>query len=456
MAKDRFGFDTNREGVFFLRRPELTRRLLFRHGGSALGGYFLMNYGGGEPARAAVAPVNTARYCVFVNMQGGPSHSDLFDLKEGAWTPAAFAPTNYGDIRWPQGLMPKLAEQIGSISLVRSMRSWTGVHSLGQSWMQIGRNPALSQSKFAPHIGSIASIELADRTKPLPAFLALNPSDMPGSGYLPPENGPFGIAAGGAGLPNSTFSGGAANFARRYDLMQMIDAEERLLQKLGSTSQETVVWNAAARRLMYNEQMNAAFTASAAERARYGNSTFGTACITARNLISADLGARFIQINVGGWDNHAGIYTGALNAGNANSTGRLFDAALGTLIADLASAGLLDRTLIVGMGEFGRTVGALNASTGRDHFQQQAVMLAGARLKGGRVIGSTDAVGSVTSDPGWSRARDVRPEDIEATIYSALGIDWTRIRHDDPLGRGFYYVPDSDKDLYGPIDELWI
>ena len=81
---------------------------------------------------------------------------------------------------------------------------------------------------------------------------------------------------------------------------------------------------------------------------------------------------------------------------------------------------------------------------------------AGAGISGGRTIGTTVADGSATDDPGWSRGRDVKPEDIEATIYSALGINWTNVRYDDPFGRGFEYVPFANSDdLYGPINELW-
>ena len=81
--------------------------------------------------------------------------------------------------------------------------------------------------------------------------------------------------------------------------------------------------------------------------------------------------------------------------------------------------------------------------------------MAGAGIRGMRAIGSTDERGALVADPGWSRNREIRPEDIEATIYSALGIDWTTVRRDDPLGRGFEYVPFSDRDQYGPINELW-
>jgi uncharacterized protein (DUF1501 family) len=121
----------------------------------------------------------------------------------------------------------------------------------------------------------------------------------------------------------------------------------------------------------------------------------------------------------------------------------------------LQSSGLLERTLVVMMGEFGRTVGRLSGALGRDHFLQQFVLFAGAGVKGGRAIGSTTADGSATADPGWSRGRDIKPEDVEATIYSALGIDWTATRRDDPTGRGFELVPFAAQDVYGPIDELW-
>jgi hypothetical protein len=81
--------------------------------------------------------------------------------------------------------------------------------------------------------------------------------------------------------------------------------------------------------------------------------------------------------------------------------------------------------------------------------------MAGAKIRGGRAIGQTDDTARVTSEPGWSMDRDIRAEDIEATIYSALGIDWTTVRHDDPLGRGFEYVPTNQGFPYAPVHELW-
>jgi uncharacterized protein (DUF1501 family) len=100
-------------------------------------------------------------------------------------------------------------------------------------------------------------------------------------------------------------------------------------------------------------------------------------------------------------------------------------------------------------------VGPLNSQAGRDHFLQQSVLFAGAGIRGPKVIGQTDAMGSATVESGWARNRDVRPEDVEATIYSALGIDWTKTDPDTPLGRPFEYVPKVDGVEYSPVHEIW-
>jgi uncharacterized protein (DUF1501 family) len=226
----------------------------------------------------------------------------------------------------------------------------------------------------------------------------------------------------------------------------------RASSELGPKPDEMFTFHESARKLMYNSAVDRIFTFDQNERNRYGNTAFGNACITARNLFRANMGTRFVQITFGGWDHHVNIYQA--NA-NLQALSRQFDNAMGVLLADLKSDGLLEETLVVAMGEFGRTVGPLNVSAGRDHHLQQAALIAGAKVRGKRVLGSTDDQGRATKEPGWGRERDIRAEDIEATIYSALGIDWTTIRRDDPLGRGFEYVPFADRDLYGPVHELW-
>ncbi len=456
----RFGSSLDRAaGTWFWKQPHVSRRVFFRHLASAIGGYYLLPSKPLESiAKAAVSPMATAKNCIFVLMSGGPSHADTFDLKEGPWTPANFNPTSYGDLRWPQGLMPSLAEHLDQIALVRSVRSWAAVHDLARSWVQIARNPTSAMARIAPHIGSVASIELGgnQRNRLLPAFISLNTgAGGPNSGYLAPEHAPFFISPRGAALENVAHPAGPASFDRRYGLLQNLDREARLSGDFGPAIEETAQFNLSARKLMYNSAVDRIFMFDAAERARFGTSAFGDACIAARNLLRADLGTRFIQISLGGWDNHAGIYTGPLNAANANSLIRQFDTGLATLLEDLKNDGLLDQTMVVALGEFGRTVGNLNQQNGRDHHLQQAVLFAGAGVRGGRAIGSTDELGRDTVETGWTRGRPVRTEDIAATIYSALGINWTHIRRDDPLGRGFEYIPFADRDEYGPLHELW-
>ena len=442
--------------VPFWRRPALDRRVFFRHLGSAVAGSFFLPGRSLETVARANADVKgTARWVIFVNMAGAPSHVDTFDLKEGPWTLPEMEPTSYNGIRWPRGLLPKLAEHMDSIALLRSVRTHAVVHGLMQTWIQIGRNPLSGLSKIAPHIGSVVARELGNPKAVLPPFISLNSGGGPNRGYLEPWTEPFYITPGGRGLPNSTSPLGAAAFDRRYGLLLELDAETRAMEEIGPVVGEYEQFNLTARTLMYNDDVTRVFTFSNDETARYGNTAIGRACLAARNLVRSDMGARFIQINQGGWDNHSGIYTGALNPANANSLARQFDLALGELISDLKASGHLDRTLIVCMGEFGRTVGPLNSQNGRDHFQQQAVLMAGGGVKGGTVIGRTNDTGAFTIDPGWSQKRDIRPEDIEATLYSALGIDYTKVYHDDPLGRGFYLVPANQSEEYAPVHELW-
>jgi hypothetical protein len=455
--KDKFGFDWSKiSGTRFWRQPHTSRRVFFRHAASALGGYFLMPSRPMETvAKAAVSPIATAKNCIFILMAGAPSHADTFDLKEGAWTPSFFAPASYGDLRFPQGLMPKIADQLDSVAMVRSVRSWAAVHALSQVWIQIGRNPISGLSKIAPHIGSVVSMELGAQSenRTMPAFLSLNAGQGPGAGYFPPEHAPFYVSPGGGGLPNTTHPSGQAVFDRRYGMLLDMDADMRANPELGPATEEMAAFNTGARKLMYNPAVTSVFTFDQNQRNAYGNTGFGNACITARNLLRAKMGTRFVQITFGSWDHHTAIYQ---PNSNLQVMTRQFDAGLGALIADLKADGLLDETLIVAMGEFGRTVGPLNSGGGRDHFLQQSTLFAGAKIAGKRAIGRTDNIASQTVDPGWSRNRDVRPEDIEATIYSALGINWTTVRRDDPLGRGFEYVPfAASQDLYGPIHELW-
>jgi uncharacterized protein (DUF1501 family) len=152
------------------------------------------------------------------------------------------------------------------------------------------------------------------------------------------------------------------------------------------------------------------------------------------------------------------------NNGNIYNLVRQFDMGLGTLIEDLkaspAPAGrvgtLFDNTLIIAMGDFGRTPGNLNSRGGRDHYRNaQAVLMAGGGARGPKAIGQTDANGARIIDFGWSQQRSIRMEDITATMYSALGINWTKTVANTPSGRQYEYVPYASIGGYRPVDEIF-
>jgi hypothetical protein len=441
-------------------RPHLSRRTFFQLAGAGLTASFLPRKLGASPlitTTGNVTPLNTAKNVIYILLAGAPSHTDTFDLKViNGVTPTTFKPTAVNGVMWPSGIMPKLGAQFadGDLAVVRSMRAWALVHQLGQTWVQIGRNPAAVLGNISPNIGSVVSIEKEPERKVgqvFPTFLALNSSNGAGPGYFAAEYAPFKVIPATTGLTNTTNSTGQTRFDARYDFLHHLDDPLRVDSPLGKPVEDYDNFYQAAQGMMYNQAVTTAFSYTSADSLRYGSTSFGNACLVAKQVLAANQGTRYIEITQGGWDMHQNIYQTA----QLPTLAKLLDDGLSALIADLKASGAFSETLIVMQGEFGRTVGPLTGAQGRDHYPQQFVVFAGAGVKGGRAIGTTDATGSATVDPGWSRARDVKPEDVEATIYSAMGIDWTTIRHDDPLGRGFYYVPNSDQDLYGPINELW-
>ena len=441
----------------FSEKPHLSRRHFLSMAAAGVTASWLAPSLKAAPVITAtpVQTLNTAKNVIFILLAGAPSHTDTFDLKVvNGTTPSTFNPATVNGVLFPTGLMPKLAAHMPDIALVRSMRSWALVHSLGQTWTQIGRNPSGVLGNVSPNIGSVVAIEKAAERTPsqvFPTFLALNSAGGVGPGYMASSYAPFKVTPSNAGLKNTTNSDGQARFSQRWDFLHHIDDPLRVNSPDGAAMDDYNEFYAAANGMMYNPVVTKAFSFTAADSLLYGNTSFGNACLMAKQALAANQGTRYIEITLGGWVMHTNIYTN----NQLPTMTKTLDNGLGQLITDLKSQGLLDETLIVMAGEFGRTVGKVTAAGGRDHYPQQFAFFAGGGVKGGKAIGSTDATGAFTVDPGWSRQRDVKPEDVEATIYSALGINWTTVRYDDPLGRGFYYVPNSDTDLYGPINELF-
>ena len=447
--------------------PDLSRRGFLQLGaGGLVASWFLKSPAAAWAAEsAAVTTRSTAKNVIFVFLPGAPSQVDTWDLKEGAWTPSDFAPAGFGGgLRFPAGLMPNLANRLGDLSIVRSMKSAALVHGLGQTWVQIARNPTGATGSEAPNMGAVAALELEKQRGPndvLPAFLSLNTqAGLSGAGYLPSTYAPFVVQPSTAGLASLTHPDGATRLGTRWNDIAQLDAALRSGQPLGKDAADAVNFYNQAKVLIDTPAVNDLFKYTTADSQRYGNSSFGNGCLVAKQLLAGGRGARFVMVSVGGWDMHSNIY--AKTGTSLYSQMGQVDPALASLIGDLKAAPgktpgktLFDETLIVMAGEFGRTVGNLNGQSGRDHFANYSAVFAGGGVKGGQVIGATDATGATITDSGVTGRTELRAEDLACTVYSALGIDWTTMRHDDPLGRGFEYVPNAAAGVYAPIDRLF-
>jgi hypothetical protein len=449
----------------FFSRPYVSRRQFFQVLGAGITGSFLLPRIGHADqlvTTQAATTQNTAKNVIFILLAGAISHTDTFDLKTvNGVTPSNFQPTITNGLNWPIGLLPKMGALLPNLAIVRSMQAHALVHTLAQHWTQIGRNPAAALGNIAPNIGSVVAIEKTQPGQLFPAFLALNSGACVGNGYFPATFAPFKLIPAASGIPDTTnpddpTGAPGGRFSQMYTQLQALDAPLRVNSPYGKPLQDYNDFYTAAQQMMYNKTVTGTFSFTGADSQRYGNSSFGNACLVAKQVLTANQGTRFILVTNGNWDMHQDIYGQQNPKGNNLYTmGKPLDDGYSALLADLQTSGLMNETLVVMVGEFGRTVGPLSAAGGRDHWLQQSCIFAGAGVKGGRAIGSTTSDGSSTSDPGWGRNRSINAEDIEATIYSAMGIDWTTVRRDDPLGRGFEYVPFSAQNLYGPINELW-
>lgn len=455
-----------------LTGPEIGRRSFFKLAGAGVAGSFLMPSMATEILAAPTAEaklVGRARNCIFILLTGAPSQTDTFDLKVGSWTPADFNPTSYNGVLFPQGLMPELAKQLDKLAIVRSQRAPALVHPLQQTWAQISRSPSSALGKIAPNIGSVVALEFEPQRKQnqkMPVFVSLNTGqNIVGAGYFNGLYSPFDVQPTQQGLSSLANSDGQATFTQRYSVLQTIDTALRTNSPLGDDVTTMGGFYDRGRGMMYDAAIDAAFKFTDEESTRFGETQFGNSCIIARNLLKGDLGTRYIQINFGNWDHHQDIYAKSENP-DVNLPGiytmtKGLDAAVSNLLKDLAAAPgvkggtLLDETLIVMMGEFGRTVGPLTNQDGRDHYFQHFSVFAGGGVNGGKIIGETTANGSAMSNPGWSQNRPISYEDVAATIYSALGINYLTIRQDDPFGRGFEYVPFANEGAWYPILELF-
>jgi uncharacterized protein (DUF1501 family) len=293
----------------------------------------------------------------------------------------------------------------------------------------------------------------------LPGFVSLGSAPMVKSGYLPASYAPFAVQPTSTGLASLTHPNGATRLEDRWNLLHATDLD-RTFGGLGKNASDMDAFYGQAKQLIDSPDANRIFSFTPDEHTRYGETAFGDSCVVARNLVAAQRGTRFVQITFGGWDHHTNIY--GKSGVSLYTQMTQFDPGFGALLADLsimpgvdAGKTMLDETMIVVLGEFGRLGGGPTGAGGRDHSTRMSIALAGGGVRGGTLIGKTDLYGETATEYGWSANRDVRPEDLTSTIYSALGIDYTTVRHDDPLGRGFEYVPLAKDGVYLPVDELF-
>ena len=380
-------------------------------------------------ASAAAPAVPRAKSCILLWLDGGPSHLDTFDPKPDAPAevrgPFADIATSVPGIRICEHL-PHTAKVMRDVALIRSLTHELGNHDTGTRYLLTGHRP--TPALEFPSLGSIVAHE-AGFGADLPPYVAI-PGDGVGgnsnaarSGYLPGACSAFSVGPDPARVrdldpPESV------SFARseeRREMLARLDGFSRAVEEGPETRNRDAFYDQAYR-LLASAEAKAAFDLSRekpATRERYGQGRLGTGCLLARRLVEA--GSRFVTVVDKGWDTHQQIARELPDSRFAGS-GKLpsLDRAFSGLVTDLRERGLLDSTLVVMMGEFGRTP-KLNATAGRDHWPRAGfVCLAGGGVRGGQVIGATDAHGEVPSD------RPVSPPDLACTLLTLLGVDPAR------------------------------
>lgn len=341
-------------------------------------------------------------------MGGGPATIDLWDLKPGASTGGPFKPiSTSGDVQICEHL-PMMAQQMHNMAIIRSMSTREADHDRGRYYMHTGFVP--NPNVEHPSYGAVLAHELMSQRPELeiPPFISVGGASE-GPGFLGMAWSPFTV--GSDGRVNDLDMGlDERRLVQRMKVLEMIE-KNFINQARGNASEDHQKILAKTVNLMTSAQMEAFKVAKEPEavRERYGDNPFGRGCLMARRLV--EVGVPFIEVDLGGWDNHQGIH-------NILQTQRLpvLDKAMSALVADLEQRGMLQDTAIVWMGEFGRTP-RINGDAGRDHWARSwSVVVGGGGMKGGIGVGATSEDGTeVTTEPYTS-------EDVMASICKSLGI----------------------------------
>jgi hypothetical protein len=378
------------------------------------------------------------RSCILLWMSGGPSQIDTFDPKPGHANggPVKEIETAVPGIRISEYL-PRLAQRMKDIAIIRSMSTREGDHSRGTYLMRTGYLPQGPVNY--PTLGSLVSKELADDDTELPGFVSIGPyrAFSPAayaSGFLGPKYAPlivgdsnnFFVAQQGNAyeqylrVQNLDRSGSvsADQFDARLELLETLEDEFRAERPDLAPRSHQAAYQQAVR--MMKGKARKAFNLddeSSQVRDSYGRNAFGQGCLLARRLV--EQGVPFVEVSLNGvsgnqafgWDTHQNNFNGV------KALCGVLDPGWATLLDDLRVRGLLDTTLVVWMGEFGRTP-KINSQNGRDHFPNAwSTVMCGGGINGGQAIGRTSKSGETVED------HKVSHEDLLATVVSALRLD---------------------------------
>lgn len=390
--------------------------------------------------------------CILIWMDGGPSHYETFDPKPEA--PAEIRgefgtiETKTPGMRFSE-ILPKLAGVSDSLAIVRSIRHDQGNHGAGNHYMMTGAPPRIPVGcgafvSFHPSLGSVVSHQVG-APHGIPAYFSIpNMSRSGGPNFLGARYAPFVVPDD----PNSqsfrvrdvTLPTGMGDqrFLQRQQIRQRVDQMLRIQHEAaGDPTLASDEFFQQGLQLISSPEAQAAFDLHREPdsiRDKYGRHPFGQRALLARRLVAA--GVPFVTLYHGGWDHHVDIFN------SLKSKVPPFDATLAALIDDLRDQGMLQRTMVIALGEFGRTP-KVNSRGGRDHWSNaMSVLFAGGGTPGGQVIGATDRQGYAATE------RVLSPENFVSTVYRKLGIDPAQILY-TPQGRPSHLVSDET-----PIAEL--
>ena len=373
-------------------------------------------------ARAAETTRRPAKSVVVLWMGGGPSQLETFDPKPGTDIAAgtkAIATAAKG-VQLASGL-EQLADQMAHVSLVRSLWSKEGDHERGTYTLKTGFRP--DPTVTHPSLGAIVCHDLPGTGVEIPRHVSILPTEWPArGGTLGAEYDAFKVFDPAEKLPDVTPNVPDDRFGQRLEDLKVV--EDAFAKGRGRRVEATGHGDtmARARRMMSSDQLKAFDVSRESEAVRkgYGNTPFGRGCLAARRLL--EVGVRCVEVTLSGWDSHAN---------NHEITTRLkgtLDPAFAALLRDLQARDALKDTVVLCVGEFGRTP-QVNAVGGRDHWPHNfAAALAGGGIRGGVAVGESDPAGG--KEPKDKQAA----ANLHATVLKALGIDHEKTLR-GPLGR---------------------